>query len=119
MRKALLWLIPILLLSITMYFFVFNWLVPKTAAFTTPMKWRMLPMRQHRNIVRDYLGEPVGNDTTGKLTTDEWDQGGKGKNYLLRIDYALDSTAISYSIHYRYSNRLMGRDYLIDSFSIK
>ena len=79
----------------------------------------MLPMRQNRNIVRDYLGVPVGNDSSGKLKTDEWEQGGKGKNYLLRIDYALDSTAISYSIHYRYSNRLMGRDYLIDSFSIK
>ena len=109
----------LLLISLLLYGLIFGWVVPKTAAWTTPQKWRMLPLRQSKTIVHDYLGEPILARNPGDTTYEEWVAGSKGKRYFLRIDYAADTIAVGYSIRYHYSNWLANRNYLIDSFSVK
>jgi hypothetical protein len=114
-----LWIMGCILIILTfLYWFIFGWVVPKTAAWTSPQKWRMLPLRQPKTIVHDYLGEPIPARNSKDSTYEEWAAGSKGKSYFLRIDFA-DSTAVGYSIRYNYSNWMMDRSYLIDSFSIK
>ncbi|MES2003347.1 MAG: hypothetical protein V4450_02410 [Bacteroidota bacterium] len=107
-------LIVLLLLITALYFLVFDLIVPKMAAFTTPQKWRMIPLRQTKAVVYDYLGEPV----IIRNGIDEWAGGTKGKMYYLRMYYVSDTIASGYAIHYQYSNSLISRDYLIDSTSI-
>jgi hypothetical protein len=109
----------LILLLAGLYFFILGWVVPKAATLTVPGRWNMIPLRQPRTIVRDYLGEPsVPNYSTDSLL-DEWAGGSKGKMYFLKIRYAADSTAVEYSIHYKYKSWMASKDYLIDSFSIR
>ena len=116
-KKFILVLITVMLLMAGMYFFIFEWVVPKTAQLTVPGRWSMLPLRQTKDIVHNYLGEPITqNNATGY---DEWAGGSKGKMYFLKIYYVSDTIAAGYSIHYRYKNFLVSKDYLIDSFSIR
>ena len=109
----------LLLISLLLYGLIFSWVVPKTAAWTTPQKWRMLPLRQSKSIVHDYLGEPIPARNPQDSTYEEWVSGSNGKRYFLRIDYAADTIAVGYSIRYQYANWLANRNYLIDSVSIK
>jgi hypothetical protein len=120
MKKLLYWLLGALALLLFLwgvYAFLFGWVVPKMASATVPRKWNNLPLRQPRSIVRGYLGDPSvpGKDSL----VDQWADGSKNKKYLLRIYYVGDSIAGGFSIHYQYNNFLGGRDYLIDSFSIR
>jgi hypothetical protein len=108
-KKSVLVLFAIMLLVAGLY--------PKTASLTVPGRWSMLPLRQTKDIVHNYLGEPITqNNATGY---DEWAGGSKGKMYFLKIYYVSDTIAAGYSIHYRYKNFLVSKDYLIDSFSIR
>jgi len=111
-------LILVLILAILtgLYFVIFDWVVPKTAAFTIPHKWRMIPLRQTKDIVHGYFGEPLPNHIP---ESEEWANGSKGKMYFLRIYYLSDTVAVSYSIHYEYKNAFSSRNYLIDSGSIR
>lgn len=99
-------------------YLIFDIVIPKTASLTVPAKWRMLPLRQSKTIVHGYLGAPVSSRNPKDSSYEEWIAGSKGKQYYLTVDYA-DTIATGYSIHYQYSNWLVKRDYLIDSFSIK
>ncbi len=111
-------LILVLILAVLtgLYFVIFDWVVPKTAAFTIPHKWRMIPLRQTKDIVHNYFGEPLPNHTP---ESEEWANGSKGKMYFLKIYYFADTVATSYSIHYEYKNAISSRNYLVDSGSIK
>lgn len=118
-NRKWLWIIgSLLIISLLLYWLIFSWVVPKTAAWTTPQKWRMLPLRQPKTIVHDYLGEPIPDRNPQDSTYEEWAAGSKGKRYFLRIAYA-DSVAVGYSIRYNYSNWLADRSYLVDSFSVR
>ncbi len=118
-NRKWLWIISgLLLISLSLYGLIYSWVVPKTAAWTTPQKWRMLPLRQSKTVVQDYLGEPIPARDPKDSTYEEWGAGTKGKRYFLRIDYA-DTVAVGYSIRYHYANWLVDRNYLIDSFSVK
>jgi len=97
---------------------LFSWVVPKTAAFTIPRKWSLIPFGQSKTIVHGYLGEPSVSDGTD-TTSEVWASGSKGKMYYLRIRYQADTVAINYSIRYQYRNWLVSRNYLIDSVSIR
>ncbi len=108
-------LVAVLLVMAGMYYLIFDIVIPKTAAFTTPQKWRMIPLRQPKEIVHDYLGKPV-NTQNG---VDVWTGGSKGKMYFLRMYYVSDTIASGYAIHYHYSNSILSRKYLIDSVSIR
>lgn len=90
--------------------------VPKAASFTTPHKWRMIPLRQTKEIVHGYLGQPLPTNSGGP---DTWVAGSKGKMYFLRIYYVKDTIASGFSIHYVFKNRFMSKDYLLDSMSIR
>ena len=119
MKKVRAWfllVISILLILWGVYAFLFGWVVPKTALFTVPRKWNMIPLRQSKNIVYGYFGQPV---FTANATVDQWANGSKGKMYFLRIYYASDTVAVAYSIHYQFNNKLAAKDYLLDSFSIR
>lgn len=119
MNKRYKWLLAISLLVLTgwlLYAFLFNWVVPKTAGFAIPGKWQMLPIRQTKEIVYDYLGEPALQP--GKHT-DEWISGSSDKQYSLRIYYVSDTIAAGYAIRYQYSGRFLKRSYLLDSMSIR
>lgn len=119
MKKIRNWLL--LLISILLFFggvstFLFGWVVPTTASFSVPRKWNRIPLRQSKNIVHGYFGQP---SFVGEPTFDQWANGSKGKMYFLRIYYASDTVAVRYSIHYQFSNNFASRDYLLDSFSIR
>lgn len=114
-KKAVLAFLLILVLPATVYILLFNWVVPKMAVFTTPQKWRMLPLRENKYTVRDYLGQP----SQSAVGYDEWIAGSKGKNYYLRIFYTGDTLAVGYAIRYHYQTSLANRYYLLDSFSLR
>lgn len=114
------WFLCILLLFLGGgYWFAFEWVVPKTASFTMPQKWHLLPLQQPREIVHDYLGEPITPGNPTDSTKEEWSSGSKEKRYVLRMYYLKDSIVTGYSIHYRYRNWLFKKDYLLDSISIR
>lgn len=115
-RNGLLLIVSILVIFWGMYAFLFDWVVPKTALFTVPRKWNMIPLQQSKNIVHDYFGQPA---VAADPTLDQWATGSKGKMYFLRIYYVSDTVAVGYSIHYQFSNNFASRDYLLDSFSIR
>ena len=117
MKKSIVVFTFIFLVLSGMYTFLFLWAVPKTAGLAVPAKWNMLPLRQSKDIVHNYLGEPVSRDSV--LGYDEWAAGSKGRRYLLKIYYISDTIAARYSIHYQFKNLIVSRDYLIDSFSIR
>jgi hypothetical protein len=115
--KGYLILIIICAAMVIFHYLIFDVIVPKTAAFTTPQKWKMIPLRQTKEIVHGYYGEPVaGIKADG---SEEWTGGSKGKMYYLRIYYISDTIASGYSIHYQYKAWFGSRDYLIDSLSIR
>jgi hypothetical protein len=118
-KKGALLLLILLLVITGLNYLLFDVVVPKTASLAIPPKWRMLPLRQSKTIVHAYLGNPVMVTNPTDSTQEEWLAGTKGKMYLLRMDYASDTIAVGYSIRYKYKNRLVERNYLIDSFSIK
>ena len=100
-----------------LYFFAFGYIVPKAASFTTPHKWRMIPLRESKEIVRNYFGEPLPESNA--KAGDVWSSGSKGKMYFLHVYYISDTIALGYSIHYQYKTWFGSRDYLIDSLSIR
>jgi hypothetical protein len=115
--KSYLFLIVLCIAMAIFHYTVFDMIVPKTAAFTIPQKWKMIPLRQTKEIVHGYYGEPVtGTKADG---SEEWTGGSKGKMYYLRIYYVSDTIAAGYSIHYQYKAWFGSRDYLIDSVSIR
>ncbi len=109
----------LLVVLLLLYWLIFSWVVPKTAGWTTPPRWRMLPLRQSKTIVHGYLGDPIPARNPKDSSYEEWTAGSKGKTYILRIDFASDTIAAGFSIRYHYENRFVERDYLIDSFSIR
>jgi hypothetical protein len=115
--KRTLVLLIILFSLVGIRWVVFDLIVPKTAAFTLPHKWRMIPLRQTRNVVQGYFGEPLPKDSS--VTADEWSNGSKGKMYFLKIYYVSDTIAASYSIHYRFTHWAASRNYLVDTGSIR
>jgi hypothetical protein len=110
-------LIVILLFLVALRWLIFDLIVPKTASFTLPQKWRMIPLRQSKEIVQGYFGEPLPKDSS--ITTDEWANGSKGRMYFLKIYYVSDTIAASYSIHYQFKHWAASRYYLVDTGSIR
>ncbi len=110
-------LVAILIFALGMYLFIFEWVVPKTAAITIPQKWRIIPLRQTKDIVHDYLGESLPQFKTAE--TEVWANGSKGKMYFLHIHYMADTVATSYAIRYQFSSWFGARNYLVDSGSIR
>lgn len=115
--KSYLILIILLVAMVIFHYLIFDIIVPKTAAFTTPQKWKMIPLRQTKEIVHGYFGEPVTSVKSDG--SEQWTGGAKGKMYYLRIYYVSDTIASGYSIHYQYKAWFGSRDYLIDSLSIR
>jgi hypothetical protein len=115
--KSYLILIILCVAVVVFHYIIFDMIVPRTAAFTTPQKWKMVPLRQTKEIVHGYFGEPVSIIKTNG--SEEWTGGSKGKMYHLRIYYVSDTIASGYSIHYQYKAWFGSRDYLIDSISIR
>jgi len=115
MRKWLLILLSVALTAWLFYAIIFGWLVPKTASFGVPGRWNRIPLRQPKEIVHGYLGNPA--DTSAGM--EEWAGGTSRKKYRLRIYYQPDTVASSYSVYYIYRSRLVKRSYLIDSGSIR
>lgn len=118
-RRGVTALVIFLLVLAGLEYLVFDLVVPKTATLTIPQKWRMLPLRQSRTIVHGFLGEPIPQKNATDSAYEEWGSGSKGKRYLLRIGYASDTIVVSYAIYYHYTNRLVDKDYLIDSVSVR
>lgn len=118
-RNWSLFLLSMVVILGGLYAFLFNWVVPKTASLTIPRKWQMIPLRETKNIVQDYLGEPVSREKTFDSNREEWVNGSKGKMYYLHVYYSMDTIAISYTIHYEYKNWLLARSYLLDSVTIR
>lgn len=115
-RKRTTLILVICLLALAgLQYLVFGIVVPRTAGFATPMKWRNLPLREKRDIMQAYLGTPTASSTN----SDQWASGSKGKSYHLQVYYATDSTATGYVIRYQFAKWLWKRDYRIDSISIK
>lgn len=114
-RRALI-VIVLCIAMVIFHYLIFDVIVPKTAAFTTPQKWKMIPLRQTKEIVHGYYGEPLPAKKADG--SEEWASGSKGKMYYLRIYYVSDTIASGYSIHYQYKAWFGSRDYLIDSLSI-
>jgi hypothetical protein len=111
------WLIVILFLAAFItaaYLLSFDFLVPRTAGFGVPQRWRNIPLRQTRENVHEYLGAPASIRPGSEL----WNAGTKTKQYQL-IVYFPDSIAIGYSIRYRYNSKLVSRSYLLDSNTIR
>lgn len=119
LRKWIWLLFVISLVGWSLHTVLFNWVVPKTAAFTLPRKWNFIPLGQSRNIVNGYLGEPHIKSISPDSSIEEWAGGSKDKMYFLKIVYVSDSLAAAYSIHYQYHNWLLNRNYLIDSGSLR
>lgn len=108
-------LILIMLLIVGFKLLIFDLVIPKTANLTTPPRWRMMPLRQNREVVLDYFGNPAKSQER----VDEWSAGRKGKLHQLRVYYSADSIAVAYAIRYRYSNFLFAKEYVLDSNDIR
>ncbi len=115
LRKWLLVLVPVALLGWGIYAFIFNWIVPKSATLTMPRKWKRIPFRQPAETAHGYFGTPAR--TVGNM--EEWTGGITDRRYYLRIYYGSDSTVIAYSVYYSYKSRLVSKDYLMDSISLR
>ncbi len=102
-----------------LHLFLFDFVIPKTTVLAIPAKWRMLPLKQSKEIVHDYLGAPLQTKTNVAGTHDEWLLGSSDKQYTLHIYYFEDSIAVTYSIRYHYENFHLSRNYLLDSVSIR
>ena len=118
MRKTSLAICILLVTGILLYLFIFGWLIPKTATLSLPYKWRTIPVKQSKFIARSYLGDSFSNDSTTTTGKEVWSAGSKGRLYLLRLDYT-DSVVTGYSIRYAFSNAVISRNYLLDTFSVK
>ena len=118
MRKTSLIICSLLTVGILLYLFIFSWLIPKTAMLGLPHKWKLIPVRQSKEIARNYFGQSVSNDSTPASGKEIWSQGVKGRMYLLRIDYS-DSVVTGYSVRYVFKNAFVSKNYLLDTFSVK
>jgi hypothetical protein len=116
-RKSTLILLIICLTLVGFHYLVFDFMIPKTAPLAIPYKWRMVPLRQNKEIVRGYFGAPDPDHSS--LARDEWFGGTKDKTYILKISYIYDTIASSYSIRYRYKKWFGSREYLIDTGAIR
>jgi hypothetical protein len=108
-------LILIMLVMVGFKLLIVDWVIPQTANLTTPPKWRMMPLRQNREVLLDYFGNPAKSQER----VDEWSGGRKGKLHQLRVYYSADSIAVAYAIRYRYSNFLFAKEYVLDSNDIR
>lgn len=108
-------LVLIMLVLVGFKLLIVDLVIPKTAPLTTPPKWRMMPLRQHRDVLLDYFGNPEKS----QQGVDEWTGGRKGKIHQLRVYYAADSIAVAYATRYRYSNFLFAKEYVLDSNDIR
>lgn len=111
------WLIAFLFLAAFItaaYLLSFDFLVPRTAGFGVPKRWRNIPLGQTRESVHEYLGTPTGERAASEL----WNAGTNTKQYQL-IVYFPDSVATGYSIRYLYNSKLVSRSYLLDSNTIR
>lgn len=108
-------LILIMLIMVGFKLLIIDLVIPKTAHLTTPPKWRMMPLRQNREVLLDYFGTPAKSQER----VDEWLGGRKGKIHRLRVYYSADSIAVAYAIRYRYSNFLFAKEYVLDSNDIR
>lgn len=114
-KKWLLVFVGIAIICWLFYAMAFQWLVPKTAAFTVPGRWHLMPFRESKTIAHGYFGRPA--DSAKGMDT--WRAGPVNKQYSLRVYYMNDSLISAYSIHYRYNSWLGEMDYVIDSASIR
>lgn len=114
-RKGTGVLVLVMLVTLGFKLLIVDLVIPKTANLTTPPRWRMMPLRQHRDILLDYFGNPAKS----RERTDEWSGGRKGKIHELRVYYSADSIAVAYAIRYRYRNFLFAKEYLLDSNGIR
>lgn len=96
------------------YLLSFQFLVPQTARFGAPLRWKNIPLRQLRSSVHEYLGEPAAVQPGKEM----WNAGTRTKQYQLII-YFPDSVATGYSIRYMYKSKLVARSYLLDSNTIR
>jgi hypothetical protein len=118
MRSSRNWLLVLVCVAIIGWLFyamIFQWLVPRTAAFALPGKWNLVPLRQPRITAHAYFGIPA--DSTKNMDT--WHSGPANKRYSLHIYYLRDSFISGYSISYAYKSWLIKKEYLIDSAAIR
>lgn len=109
-------LVLVLLVLAGLNLLLFGVVVPKSSFLALPQKWWRIPLGQPRQGVYDYLGQPVSRDKQG---IEIWENGTKGKKYRLRLYYLNDTVPKQYSIHYMYENRLLKKDYLLDSGAVR
>lgn len=114
-RKGTGVLVLIMLVILGFKLLIVDLVIPKTANLTTPPRWRMMPLRQNREVVLEYFGNPEKSQSR----QDQWTGGRKGKLHQLRIYYSADSIAVAYAIRYRYSNFLFAKEYVLDSNDIR
>ncbi len=114
-HKNIIALSVLILVMAVLAFFLLEWMIPKTAAFSIPSRWKRVPVREKRFTARNYYGLP----TDSSAERDGWEDGTKNKTFRLNIYYNSDSIATSYSIHYRYRKGWLQRSYLLDTFSLK
>ena len=106
-------LISLLLLA-SLYYTVYHWAIPKTAAWNIPYKWKNLPVNQPRNLVLEYMGNPA---STGLPLIDRWYKGTYKRNYCLTVYYSKDSTMTAASIAFQHESWLGTKRYVLDSIS--
>lgn len=114
-RRGFAILMIVLLFIFAGHWLIFDFMVPHTAAFGLPHKWKRVPLRESRGTARNYYGDPVA----AEAATDTWYFGGKDKRYILKIYYQYDTVATSYSIRYRYDKWFGARDYILDTATIR
>ena len=115
--KKIAWMLAVILaLLVGLHFFVYDFMVPRTASLALPFKWRRIPLRQNKETVRAYFGEP---QPSADPSRDEWLNGVRDKQYVLNIYYINDTAAASFSIHYRFDKWFSSRDYLVDTGTIR
>lgn len=99
------------------HYLIFDFMVPRTASFAIPQKWKRVPLRESRATVQGYFGVPSQGASSAK--SDTWVFGAMDKQFRLTVHYVYDSIAASYSVHYRYSKWFSSRDYLLDTATIR
>ncbi|NCI50067.1 hypothetical protein GWC95_09045 [Sediminibacterium roseum] len=117
-KRKITWILLIVFATMVgLHFFIFDFMVPKTAPLAMPFKWRRVPLRENRETVRGYYGVPEPSHAS--VAADEWLRGEKGKLYILKVYYINDTVAASYSVRYRYDRWFGAREYVIDSGAIR
>ena len=106
-------LMVLLVIAAAMYSFVYFFIIPKTATFFVPYKWKTIVAGETKENYHIYLGRPVTDTSANNATSDTWLDRKNNYSYVLNMQYNSDTIGSAYSISYTFSIGLFYKSAII------